>query len=411
MDRSSHPYAVLGHGKGFFSFAPQKIAALGGFDKNVIAIAAGSNHCAALLQAGTGSKIQFRDLIDDFSSSDVKIEVEGQSRVFFAHRIILEARSRYLRSYLAAAEREGDFDIVPPGPGSSGGAGGGGGVQDESAWSGPRRMLRIRLASEHASHITVAGLLTYLYTDRCEAPPHMLGKLSRLAVDLMLHRLSALCDAAAGPRGAGGALSKLRYNAVPDSKFEEDMDSIVNKPHLADVIFHFDAAPALSLGAREPAGPEAGAGGDLRGAQLQAQAQPDGSEKMDGGDIYAGERTVLFAHKAILCRHAYFRSLLGGKFLEGTPKTTRKEMHGEAARGSSGLSALPSTEDEKDRGEEEEKRDVTSTSFLHSKSHSSSSPEDVAEVSMGGFLQDGIQGSTMEAVIRFLYTGSESVVC
>lgn len=280
-------HGVLGHGRGYFSHAPMRVQKLGGLERQVVSIATGTNHCAAVVSDISGPLINFRYLLRDQSDCDVRISIEGQEKSFFAHRVILEARCRYFRGYLEAASQASEL------------------VTDEELGS---RVLAITLLPTCATAITVKALLVYLYTDRLEVQTHNYRRMRNLAQLLYLPRLEALCTFRATP-------SKEKPEIV--STLHDDMSYLVNSSRLADV--------KILLG--------------------EYSQEDDDSASM------------ICAHRCILKRFDYFRTLLSGSFKESSPK------------------------------------------------------EGISYVDMAGLVRDeGIQLPTLQAVFQFFYTGSESVV-
>ena len=170
---------VLGHGKGYFSHAPSRVERLGfRSDRPVVALAAGANHALVIARASEAAGaarlyplLRFAleqpsaaaasgagnagsqggasglsaaqppahaDEEDPWAAGcDLKLVV-GR-RVFPCHRVIVSARSAYLRGHLAAAEKEV------------------GGCRPAASRAGPS--LTLELESLHASEASVAALL------------------------------------------------------------------------------------------------------------------------------------------------------------------------------------------------------------------------------------------------------------
>ena len=94
-------------------------------------------------------------------------------QVWYGHRVILEARSPYLRGFLRAAECDPDsYEVVSESE-----------TSDDDQSSGPsRRMLSVSLETPHSNSTTLSSMLVYLYTEKLESPPHKLKVSEALTV-------------------------------------------------------------------------------------------------------------------------------------------------------------------------------------------------------------------------------------
>uniref|UniRef100_A0A7S2RRK5 BTB domain-containing protein n=1 Tax=Rhizochromulina marina TaxID=1034831 RepID=A0A7S2RRK5_9STRA len=142
---------------------------------------------------------------------------------------------------------------------------------------------------------------------------------------------------------------------IPPSDFEVQMDAAVDDPRFADVFFAVGGVESSLLAGDAAHAVAGGGGGGGRGPPAASIAKAEEhsealSERTDG----------VWAYSALLRRVDYFGSLLSGKF---------------------------------------------KTSVVHLSPH-----QVVQVVDISGLIADGIQLSTFKRVIRFIYSGSPSVI-
>ena len=105
----------------------------------------------------------------------------------------------------------------------------------------------MRLPSEYATLATVRGLLEYVYLDRVSLPAHKRGALRKLAWDLRLDQLAALCATSIGDH----APAEISLS----STFLDDMSALVDDPSTADVVLALvnvaDDPPLVTLQAHK----------------------------------------------------------------------------------------------------------------------------------------------------------------
>jgi len=342
-------HGVLGHGKGYFSHAPTRIAALGSIDRKVVSIAAGANMCAAVVESSQ-CPIQYRYLLDQcqdaanglgLGTCDVIMRVPGfNKKPFFGHRIILESRCRFLRGYLRAAEQDGEHTEVV----------------DSS-----RSILSVVINTKHATVTTLAALLVYVYTEKLEVPPHKLRELMSFASETYMERLEALCAASIQLENSSRLGMVLKEPVVvPAARFDLDMRQAVNEGRHADVCF-VSRLPQPP-GARKEATSTAMDATDIdaSGAGISALS----------ADPPSPPTTVLMAHKCVLAKIPFFKALLSDTWREG-----QRADGFEAGEGAATTESSP-----------------------------------VAEVDITGFTKDGVRIEIFSMLLDFIYTGSESVI-
>lgn len=193
--------------------------------KSVVAVAVGAHHVIALSSVASNKAADsFRYLLDDGLPSYADVEIFAnepglETKVYKCHRIVLAARSRYLRSYLLAAE---------------------------ASTAGQSSVSIDLTAIPGAGNITISGLLDYLYLDKVNVPKHKLVAFAELAHYLLLTNLRNIIvsEFLASERSLGqiNAIKTFPWfdearNSDFASTFTEDMSSLVTNPLWHDVEF------------------------------------------------------------------------------------------------------------------------------------------------------------------------------
>jgi len=215
---------------------------------------------------------------------------------------------------------------------------------DDKADGQERSAWRVTFDFPEADHITTASLLHFLYTDRLSVPPHKVRKLMMLAQTLHLERLEALCRLE-HDRQAGYHTDQPVVGGSSASRASAASE---------DPQATADKSPSSKVPTSTFETQLAAVVGDPRLADVFLAVGPP--ESSNTATVSDGQQGI-WAHEPLLLKIEYFRSLLGGKF----------------------------------------KHHVFQSAFAR----------DVKHVDISGFIEDGIQLSTLQRVVTFIYTGSE----
>ena len=235
----------------------------------VTAVATGSKHVLAITRSSRNEwALTYSALLDSSRFADVRIVVHGlapdERAVFHTHAIILAARCPYFKGFLRSALSDTGGDIR--------GDTGDDSRTDNRTGCTNSGAVEVTLQSEHATPSTVRALLEYLYLDRVTLLAHKRGPLRRLAGDLRLDQLAALCATSIG--------DAVPTDTVLSSSFLSDMAALVDDPTTADVLL------TLANSANEP------------------------------------PISKLHAHKAVLSKVPYFEAVFANNFMETSGETT-----------------------------------------------------------------------------------------
>jgi len=302
---------------------------------------------------------------------DVVLMVQGTK--LLAHRIILESRCRYLKGLINVVEKdklqllnnleEENEESTSKQSNSSSSA-------NTLEMDGQKvKRLEVPIDSEFATAVTVKALLVYLYTDVLECPPHRIALLRKLAQEYHLDRLVALCVSSLG--FSQQYMSQINDNdgsksGIPKSSFEKEMNTAVNSCPLADVLLFNGSKPMKEEGLKE-------------------ERDDDDSED---------EVKQIWAHRALLNHVEYFHTLLNGKYREGTASQLKVVLQNNKTCDNSGGN---------------DGSLLLLSSFLDPVPQQQPSRPYI-EIDISGLIEDGLSFKTLLRLIRFVYTGSASVV-
>ena len=235
--------------------------------------------------------------------ADVRIVVDNpgtDTREFFAHSVVLAARSKYLRGYLRSAASEAEDNLklqkltdaferklVDGDSRSMSDA-----IEaDDDDDDDSNMTLSVTLSSPHANNITMQSLLEYLYLDRLSVPVHKKSQLAELARELCLHRLVWMCTKRpfekASPEVSENKKS-IKWTSTSWSTFTSDMEAVIND-EFCDVVFMTSS--------------EAPHDSSLESATTATAATRE-------------QVPVLYAHQAVLSKIPYFDALFSNNFSE-----------------------------------------------------------------------------------------------
>jgi hypothetical protein len=208
--------------------------------------------------------------------------------------------------------------------------------------------------------------LVYLYTDVLECPPHRIALLRKLAQEYHLDRLVALCVSSLG--FSQQYMSQMNDNdgsksGIPKSSFENEMNTAVNSCPLADVLL-FNGSKTM-----------------------KEEGLKDDSED---------EVKQIWAHRALLNHVEYFHTLLNGKYREGTASQLKVVLQNNK------------TSDNNSGGNDNSL--LLLSSFLNPVPQQQQPSRPYIEIDISGLIEDGLSFKTLLRLIRFVYTGSASVV-
>ncbi|CAI5739736.1 unnamed protein product [Hyaloperonospora brassicae] len=279
-------FGVLGNGKYQHSVHPQRIFGLK--DNVAVAVGAGANHCAvAVRPRGAHYSLRYDRVLAEAEFADVVfiVETSGYVERIRAHRVVLCARSNYVRGYLRVLDADSAQRAQVDRQSTHGSRRGGKGEDDEE------ELVEVDVFQDEDAQV-VRAFLTFLYTGRLDVVSHKRKALGQCAQRLCCDALVELCldtwrreqtettslSLASRPSFRRSGYCSGAHSATPEARrFGEEMQRMVLSDALADVVFLWPV-----------------------------------HETSDG---IAYER--LPAHKAVLSQVPYFRTMLTGGFREG----------------------------------------------------------------------------------------------
>uniref|UniRef100_M4B7C0 BTB domain-containing protein n=1 Tax=Hyaloperonospora arabidopsidis (strain Emoy2) TaxID=559515 RepID=M4B7C0_HYAAE len=269
-------FGVLGNGKYQHSVHPQRVFGLK--DNVAVAVGAGSNHCAvAVRPRGAHYSLSYDRVLANADFTDLVLTVGAPLKLehIKAHRVVLCARSSYIRGYLRILDQNVDSQAIRSGEHCSKKEG----DEDEE-------VVAIDLFQDVDAQV-VHAFLTFLYTSRLKVVSHKRKALGKFACSVCCDALVVLClDTWRKERVASLPSPSLRHtgsllgdqSATSEARrFGEDMQRMVLSEALADVVLLWPIQEDL--------------------------------------DVKTFER--LPAHKAVLSQVKYFRTMFMGGFSEG----------------------------------------------------------------------------------------------
>lgn len=257
-------FGVLGVGKYQHSVHPQKVFGLK--DNTATHIGAGSNHGAAVVRPrGAHYSLRYDQVLKNGEFADIEFVVHnggnggGETRER-AHRVVLCARSGYLRGLLRVIASSSSEPEA---------------VDEES------KVLVVDEFQDVDAQV-LRSFLMYLYTNRVEIPNHKRKALAGFAARVCLDDLMNECQdmwRKRRPENSALELDEVR-------QFGNDMQTMVLASEFSDVEFLWP----------------------IQDEDGDAEAKADGEAKFER----------LPAHKAVLSQVDYFRTMFTGGFSEGT---------------------------------------------------------------------------------------------
>lgn len=259
-------FGVLGNGKYQHSVHPQHVFGLK--DNTVVAVGAGSNHCAvAVRPRGAHYSLRYHRVLASGDFADLVFLVGGRTRERLkAHQVVVSARSSYLNGLLRVLVSccFNDEDVTKTDDG-----------------------LTVDLFHDVDVHVFRA-FLTFLYTNRLDVASHRRKALGEFANRVCCDALVEQCldtwrkERVALKRPPSRHSEQLRALEPASSEareFGDDLKRMVLSEKLADVVFLWP---------------------------MPDEANGEAFERLP-------------AHKAILAQVEYFRTMFMGGFSEGDP--------------------------------------------------------------------------------------------